>query len=244
MALKYPSTEPVPVVDFIKRKIETPWLIRGLVPNYGISLIYADPKIGKSIFSAQLAHSLGTGKPFLENREVIGGPYRVLYLQTDLAEAEWLHQLETLGVSEGWDTLVLGAGDIVNPQWRDAIQRDLKERLKKYDFVIMDALTSLFNFPEITKPHQAGKLLKTLHDLYDPDKPLWVIHHKRKGSSGVPDTPNQAAAGSFALAAGVSTLYDLKRGGLTVMGRVVRADLELDRTTNGLWKELKPARRF
>lgn len=215
--------------EFAKLELDIPWLVEGLVPAYGISLIYADPKIGKSIISAQLMHSLANGVPWLGFK--VPKKVNVIYLQADEPIPEWSHQLrDTLkSVQQGWDTAALPPGALIDP----LLVAELKEDLKAYQFVVFDALVSLFAYPEIKSATVAGHLLQQIRNLHPG--PSWVIHHKVKGQQGVPRSTNTAAAGSFALGAGVSMLYDLSPRQLIALGRVVSAKVNLKRTPEGLW---------
>src|SRR5439155_10912512 len=43
----------------------TEWLVEGLLPQSGFSIVSAKPKVGKSCFARQLALSVSRGDPFL-----------------------------------------------------------------------------------------------------------------------------------------------------------------------------------
>lgn len=194
-----------------------------------MSLLFADPKVGKSILSVQLAHALGTGSSLLGKK--VSRKWRVLYVQADEPEHEWIKQLRMLGLNDEWSTVWL-------PKWPPPMMHpmtytELKKIVKDFEFVIVDSIFSLFGFPEITSPGQAGLIIRKLEELHQG--PLWVIHHKRKSSPGVPDQSTNSAAGSFALTGAASTLYDLGKSRLQARGRVVAADMPLRRSQNGLW---------
>ena len=210
------------------------WAIQNLVPAYGISIIFADPKVGKSIMSVQLAHSLSTGKSFLGHAVVAPSDtkklWRVLYVQADLPAQEWAHQLKSLGLATAeWDTGMLDPGALNDPK----SVRQLQEQLKQYDFVILDALLSLFGYPDINSNKVMGHVLGIIRSLFAG--PIWLIHHKRKTQAGIPDRTQQSIIGGVALGAGVSTLYDLSPRQMKVLGRVISADLQLKRNQNGTW---------
>ena len=211
------------------------WAVEDLVPAHGLNLVFADPKVGKSILSVQLAHALGTGKPLLGKQ--VNRKWKVLYIQVDEPEAEWVKQLKMLDLNEGWDTI--WAPKWPPPMFYPSSYNELKGLVKGYEFIICDSIFSLFGFPEITSPAQAGIIIRRLEELHQG--PLWVIHHKRKSSPGIPDQSTNSAAGSFALTGAASTLYDLSRSKLQARGRVVSAELYLKRTANGLWCVDKPA---
>lgn len=216
--------------EFADRTVEIEWAVEGLVPAHGMNLLFADPKVGKSIFSVQLAHALGTSTPLLGFD--VGRKWRVLYVQVDEPENEWIKQLKMLDINQGWDT-------VWSPKWPPLMLHppsyvELQKICKNYDFVIVDSILSLFGFPELTTPQQAGLVIQRLEKLFTG--PLWVIHHKRKAAAGVPDRSTNSAAGNFAITGAVSTLYDLSTNKLQVRGRVVSAELHMKRTNNGLWR--------
>lgn len=219
-------------VEFCAQEFpQPPWLIKGLLPGFGITMIYAFPKVGKSILSVQLAHSLATGAPFLGRVPV--KTMKVLYVQCDLPQPEWQYQIETLGLKDDrWSTVWLEPGILE----RIAVVEDLKKKVKdeKFEFVIYDSLLTISseksNLDDEVVTRHCLRMLQSI-----TDAPSVLIHHKRKGSPGVPDHTSTSAAGSYALSAGVSTLFDLKDGGLHIRGRFIRADVELKRGPEGIW---------
>ena len=221
---------------------EPPWLVPGLVPGYGILMIYAHPKTGKSILSQQLAHSLGCNGTFLGQE--ISKPLKVLYVQSDLPEMEWAQQMKDLGIcsstnlpyKNGWYTIWLEPGWLGKPDKELILHRLIEEG--RFDLVMYDSLLTISGYADLDDPKAVGQLLLALRRV--SRKPAWLIHHKRKGSPGVPDRSNVSAAGSFALSAGVSVLFDLSAsrsdsGNLVVMGRFVRKEIELIRGPRGVW---------
>ena len=225
---KYGSITVFTSREFSKLRLEIPWLVEKLVPAYGINMIYADSKIGKSVLTSQLCHALANGQPFFEFK--VTKKWKVLYIQADEPMPEWAEQLTKLGISDDeWCTVHLAPGALTQP----GIVENLKLACKEYEFVVFDALISLFGYPDIKSATVMGHLLTQLRSIHTG--PSWIIHHKLKGQSGVPRSSNTSAAGSFALSAGVSTLFDLSARQLTVLGRVVSAKLDLKRADNGLW---------
>lgn len=218
----------LPASEFAHLNLAIPWAVKDLVPAYGISLIYADPKVGKSILSIQLAHALGNGAKQFLGQDVIS-KRSVCYVQADEPPQEWAHQLKTVGCTEGWSTVTPPPGCLADP----AMFNEIKQLVAPFQFVILDALISLFGYPDIRSPQQAGHLLTQLRLLHPG--PIWVIHHKRKSSPGIPDQSRQSGAGSFAINAGVSAIYDLSERKIKCYGRVVKKDLTLDRDDRGRW---------
>jgi RecA-family ATPase len=216
--------------EFAHREWTVDWAVENLVPAYGLNFIYAHPKVGKSIWSCQLAHSLSTGRPFLEQqiRQKDGKWWKVLYVQADEPAQEWSHQLREIGVHEGWDTLHFGPNAFKNPKQTEFTQTNAKN----YDYLILDSLTSLFG--ELNTVEQAAHCLNIIGKVCG-EIPTLVIHHKRKGQAGIPDHAINSMAGNFALAARGSALYNLSEKKLEARGRLVKVDLPLERTASGLW---------
>lgn len=72
--------------EFLSTAKAMPWVIEHLCTEGGSMMLYGKQKVGKSTLTAQLAHSLITGEPWMGFRILRTGP--VLYLQLDLNPAE------------------------------------------------------------------------------------------------------------------------------------------------------------
>ena len=234
--------------DYVAREFEQPaWLVPEIVPGYGILMIYAHPKTGKSILSQQLAHELVCGGKLLGHQ--IEKVLKVLYVQSDLPEAEWREQMELLGIcpscqipfAKSWHTTW------IEPGWlalKPRVETELKNDIiaGKYDLVILDSLAKISRGIDLNDAGGVQRILAALERL--TPKPIWLIAHKRKGTPGVPDKANTASVGHNSLAAGVSVLLDLtaatKTGGvLDIQGRFVQKTLELIRGPHGIWLPAK-----
>ena len=234
--------------DYANQEFDQPaWLVPGLIPGYGILMIYAHPKTGKSILSQQLAHELGCGGKLLGHK--IPEKLKVLYVQSDLPEMEWAEQMRSLDVcpscnapfTEGWDTIWIDAGWLAK---KPSIETELKNAFKAggYGLLILDSLLTISGYADLNDLSVVGRVRRALEAL--TPMPKWLIHHKRKGTPGVPDKSNVSSVGHNSLAAGVSALLDLSattkdRGSLIVQGRFVREDLDLIRGPHGIWLPAK-----
>lgn len=220
-----------PVEEYIKRELpRPPWVVEGLIPAFGITLIYAFPKVGKSILAIQLASALANKTPFLNHEP--DHAFKVLYVQSDLPEGEWQTQIGKVGLARGWETLWIEQGWIYNPK----IVSDLQESIKVggFDFLLYDALSTISGYADLDDIAVMGRCLNVVRSI--SDQPTVVIHHKRKGSPGVPDHTSVSAAGSYVLSAGASTLFDLTDTTLRVRGRFVNQELSLGRDQQtGQW---------
>ena len=234
--------------DYANQEFDQPaWLVPGLIPGYGILMIYAHPKTGKSILSQQLAHELGCGGKLLGHQ--IDSALKVLYVQSDLPEMEWAEQMKSLDIclscntpfTEGWDTVWIDAGWLAK---KPSIETELKNAFKAggYGLLILDSLLTISGYADLNDLSVVGRVRRALEAL--TPGPKWLIHHKRKGTPGVPDKSNVSSVGHNSLAAGVSALLDLSattkdRGSLIVQGRFVREDLDLIRGPHGIWLPAK-----
>jgi len=234
--------------DYAAREFEQPaWLVPQLIPGYGILMLYAHPKTGKSILSQQLAHELGCGGMLLGHK--VQKTLKVLYVQSDLPEMEWAEQMKLLGVcpscqvpfTKGWDTTW------VEPGWlaqKPKAELEIKNTIAagKYDLVMLDSLAKISRGIDLNDGAGVQRILAALEKL--TPKPIWLIAHKRKGTPGVPDKANVASVGHNSLAAGVSVLLDLTAatkvtGILDIQGRFVQKELNLVRGPAGIWLPAK-----
>lgn len=222
-----------PIEEYIKRELPRPsWAVENLIPAYGISLVFAFPKVGKSILSIQLAYALGTQTQFLGFN--VPQAYKTLYVQSDLPEGEWLEQIKKVGLVTNWSTLWKEQGWLYQPADVMELQRLIAS--EGYSYIIYDALSSISGYTDLDDIQVMGRCLTILRFIA-PDVPCVVIHHKRKGSPGIPDRTQVSAAGSYVLSAGASVLLDLTDNTLKVLGRYVKEELQMGRDKEtGCWK--------
>lgn len=222
--------------EFAKRKFERPpWLIEGLLPARGITMIYAWGKVGKSIMTMQLAHALTTGSELFGKKP--DKTWKVLYYQSDEPEDEWGTQLEKVNKNENWDTMWDMPCLFTEGNRRIQLRRQVEEG--KYDLIAFDSLLSCSEPLDMEDKSDVRKVISRIR-FVTQDKPSWLINHKIKGTPGIPANPLVSAAGSFALSAGVSTLIDLRETGenegqMTVRGRYVKVSVKLKRGPAGIW---------
>jgi len=230
-----------PASKFAVQEFKQPaWLVPGIIPGYGILMMYAHPKVGKSIMSIQLLHAIGTQSAFLGST-----PERkisTLYYTSDLPANEWAFQIKKLGVSpqsglhfaEGWHTIHDEPGLLYDPKRIEELKTIIMEH--KFDFVVYDSLLSLTDGKgDLDKEETIRRAFKWLQYMSGKGNPLEIIHHKRKGSPQAPDHTSTSAAGSYALSAGVSVLMDLKDVKLEARGRFLRLEMKLKRGREGIW---------
>src|SRR5207244_1260514 len=83
--------------DFLAEPEEaTQWIVEGLLPSAGISIVAAKPKVGKSTLARNLALAVARGDGFL-NRPTHSGP--VIYLALEEKAAEVLNHFRRMGAA-------------------------------------------------------------------------------------------------------------------------------------------------
>lgn len=220
--------------DFAKLKLpHTPWLVPGLLPGTGWTLLMAPSKVGKSILALQLAEGLARGTGFLGVQ--VPHPRRVLYIQGDAPAGDWQEQIRALA-PDGTSMTVAGL-----PGYFLA-DAGIRTRLREIagtihaEFIVWDALYKLGPWDTNTI---SGIAEVSRHIRLVSGVPYLLIHHPAKwtvqpGGSGA---GTYAAAGSFALASDASAVWTLSATGLTVTGRnVATRTIPLVRESGGRWK--------
>ena len=164
--------------DYAAREFEQPaWLVPQLIPGYGILMLYAHPKTGKSILSQQLAHELWHGGKLLGHS--IPEKLKVLYVQSDLPEMEWAEQMKLLGVcqscdvpfTKGWDTTWVEPGWLAQkPKAETEIKNTVAEG--KYDLVMLDSLAKISRGIDLNDSGGVQRILAALEKL--TPKPIWL----------------------------------------------------------------------
>ena len=154
------------------------WLIDGLLPQGGIALLVAKPKVGKSTISRDLTHALVTGRPFL-SRQVIPG--RVLVLALEDHPDRLREQFCASGLKGGEDMLVY-----VGPAPRDGV-RWLASMVERFapSLVVVDPLFKLVRVGDVNAYAETSIVFEGLTRIArGSGAALLLIHHANKGSEG------------------------------------------------------------
>lgn len=245
--------KPVTFAQYVASPPPAPlWVLPGLIPGDGWTLLQAQPKTGKSIFAAQMADCLSRGEPFL-GWAAPNGPKRVTYLQFDAPPGDWHGQLTQLGMANSpaltIDRSVVGLFPLDDMAKRQKLRLTLKECA--LDLLIWDALDKLTT-QDLNTKEGCQVTLARIHEVFSG--PRLVIHHPRKGSTMAP--PGSWAnvdeiSGNHYLAGDASALLTLKAEGssagkLRVLGRMMGSFHSLtrdgDHVVNG--KKMKGSYRW
>ncbi|GJQ48030.1 MAG: AAA family ATPase [Candidatus Kuenenia stuttgartiensis] len=180
---------------------ETDWLIEGLLPSGGFSVITAKPKVGKSTLVKQMALHIAKGDPFLDRRCVQGA---VIYLALEDKRAEIRKHLKAMGMT-GDDPFYLYSGGAP----LDAIKRITADIANiKPVLLVIDTLFRLIRLKDGNSYNEVTNALDPLIQLArSSGVSILAIHHSKKGESDVED----CLLGSTAIFGSVDTTILLKR---------------------------------
>jgi hypothetical protein len=212
----------VPVVRFLQEQTELHWLVDGLLPDVGWTLLVGKQGLGKSTFAAQLCNSIAKGDDFLERKTI---KTAVLYIQADSPTTEWREMLRRIAPKGIWYTMVdVPSKCLSNPDYVTGI-KNLIDKVQP-GFIVFDSLYNLTNLPI----NSEGVLLHiNLMKVLAGNSPWMLIHH--------PPHNESRAAGHHSIAANCSNEWVLLRNKMKIeKGRLVKdKEILLSRDEHGLW---------
>jgi hypothetical protein len=183
---------------------EHEYLVEGMLPLAGSSILHGKPKKGKSSISRQLALAVSRGEPFLGRQTVQG---LVMYIALEEKPSEIKRHFRLLGAD---DDPILILTDLRGCKLEQVRQEIL---LKRPVLVIVDTLAKFLNISKINDYGPVNKAVQWIHDVArESGAHIMAIHHSKKGTE---EDVTDNMLGSTALAGGVDTLISLAdvRGG-------------------------------
>jgi len=179
---------------------ECPWLVDGLLPMAGFSILGAKPKVGKSTFARNLAMAVARGERFLD-RKTVQGP--AVYLALEEKRPEVQRHFHRMGGQEEPIFVHVGAA----PEEAMAALADAIAKHKPV-LAIVDPLLKLVRVTNANDYAEVSRSLEALIDLARTSGcHLFCVHHLGKGERIGAD----ALLGSTALFAAVDTLLIMQR---------------------------------
>lgn len=174
---------------------EGTFLVDGLLPRGGSSLLISKPKIGKSTLARDLILRVAKGEDFLNRRTQKG---RVLYLALDESKRAVKKRLKDLGLGENDEVFVTFKRPA---NYLKDLEQDVQE--KKPDLIVVDLLIHLLQIPDSNDYSEAGKAIYPVIDIArENDAHILFVHHAKKGDGlGI-----DSAMGSTALTGSVDTI--------------------------------------
>lgn len=179
------------------------WLVKGLFPAVGTSLIGAPPKCGKSIWTRQLCAFVQMGRPFL-GREV--QPGRTLYFSTQERAGPIADHFRSLGCTEETMPAVV-AGERFDPL--EALERlnQTVARMPGLKLVVVDMIGEFLPLKDSNDYQEMGRKFAPLRQLAEQFSfHLCVTTHTKKAQT---DNPIHSVIGSQAIAGAVDQIVIL-----------------------------------
>lgn len=197
---------------------EPDWLIEPLFSAGSSGFIAAEPKVGKSFISLELAYCLTTGEPFV-GRFAVKHPRRVLFIEEEDAERRMVRRSKQL--IRGTPGRQAPPDELYRFVCRSGFRLDdagwmgkLKSELESFrpDVVFLDVFNKLHLKDENSQPEMSS----ILHDLAALTRQYGcafiILHHYRKSGIGQSTRGNQMLRGTSALAGFAECSLFLKKG--------------------------------
>jgi hypothetical protein len=178
------------------------YVVDGMLPKAGSSILYGKPKRGKSTMARQLAVAVSQGKPFL-GRDTEQG--LVMYIALEEKPCEIAMHFRLLGAEEHDPLMILT--DLRGKKLEEVRQAIVSQ---KPVLVIVDTLAKFLHLPKINDYGPVNEAVRWIHDVSrDTGAHFMAVHHSKKGKE---DDATDNMLGSTALAGAVDTLIALSEG--------------------------------
>ena len=205
--------KPLDVAEWLASAQPEPirWLLEGVIPATGFSVIAAEPKASKTIVSLHLALAVANGSRELWGRKV-GVEGRVLLVEEEGGSADLHRRLSMIASDLGLPPRA-GRFDLL---FRKRIKLDdpnslhsLRELIYQLEpsLVILDPLSRLHNREENSSSEMAS-VLDELNTLA-ADRAVIVLHHQNKGAG----KGASRVRGTSAIFAAVDALVSISKDG-------------------------------
>lgn len=167
-----------------------PWLVDGLVPRYGVSLVVGAARAGKTMLLCALSATVQAGGPFLGRA---AKQTNVMWIAEDRGRLGFVENMERACTSAGVD-----AGDLQvldPPGWTlddpDAVERLAQELdRREVGLLVIDCLRRVTRADE-NNSAAMGEVVRQLNRLAGDKRAVLVVHHlgasgKTRGSTDLP----------------------------------------------------------
>lgn len=230
----------VRIGKFITEHDDFHWLIDGLLPSEGWTLLFGPAKIGKSIFSLQLCKALSTGEPFLGYK--IKQQLPIMYIQADVSSVGWRKVIKDYARECSGDYTVVDV-----PQKALGSEKAVGDlgkyiELCKPGFVVFDSFYNLasinFNSEQALVPIDTMNRLTTVEKNGVPTRIPWLLVHH-------PPQDAERPSGHNSIMAACSNIWGLFKRGKYYVFDLQRSRyrepevIPMDKEKNGLWTRRK-----
>jgi len=199
---QYSGMPLIKLSDLLKEPDElVSWLVEGLLPAGGFSVIAAKPKVGKSTIVRELVLAISRGETFLDKPVSKGS---VVYYALEEKKSEVKRHFQDMGADGNEEIYIYTGGTPV-----DAIQQ-IKKVVEDIKPVLI-AIDPLFKLTKIKDGNSYAEVTQALEPLLrlarDTGTHVLCVHHTNKGQAQGGD----AVLGSTAIFSSVDTLLIMKR---------------------------------
>jgi len=193
---------------------EHPWLLEGMLPHGGTSLVVAKPKVGKSSFAQGLSVAVAGGTPFL-GKQTLQGP--VIYLAFEEKDSEVANHFRAMHLTPDTTLPIRIHFGSAPPDQFAALALDI-EKLHPV-LIIVDTLAYFMHANDFNDYAQVFAATKQIMPLARTSGAhIMCMFHAGKGSGG---STVDAPVGSTAFAGGVDTVVMMER---TEQGRSMKTN--------------------
>jgi hypothetical protein len=217
--------------------LRVPWLIEGLIPAAGLTIVAAHYKTGKTFLMYRLILDALFGRLALGSFP-IPRSLKIQLWQFEMPLDVNLRRFHKLALGMGIDPEHIYQAEL-NGQFQAYVQPELSltdqddlaifhDRVAAFgpDLVVVDSLSEAFTEADFNATRDVRKMLReAFRPLVVAGRGVVAIHHKRKGpSGGKEDDGKGSILGSQAFGAAARTIYTLDRvrdDGPEVKGRFV-----------------------
>lgn len=178
------------------------WLIDRVIPAEGFTFIVGAEATGKSFYTLTLAHSIATGKPWLDKFPV-GKQTKILFIDKENSARRKKSRIAGLKLEEGLDKLYWikypQYFELADPNNKDGLSdfaRALSAKVTKLNIglIIIDSFADVM----VGNENAAGDVqgfFDAIRRLF-PNQAILVLHHENKPSQGVSRSSSQRVRGS------------------------------------------------
>lgn len=193
--------------DYAVNEKEESWLVEGMLNMGGVSLLVADPKVGKSQLSRHLISKIISKMPFL-GKDTLEGKHNVIYLALEDIPRELKKYLESLGINDTCKNLFIGDRTWCTEANIDQLEKDIREHAAT--FCVIDTFMAFSDLTDLNEYARVYKALKKISDIARNENcHILIIHHKNKSEG----SGTKGIMGSQAFYAAVDTCFILSGEG-------------------------------
>lgn len=219
-----PRVRFVPLSEFLARPSPaTKWIVNGLLPAGGTSLLSSKPRVGKSTFVRSMMLSVARGEPFL-GRET--SPVRVAYLSLEDIDPMVKDDFLKMGARPD-DPIYIHTGDLDPFTAADEVAEFIGD--VKPGLVVVDTLGKFLPIIDFNDYGKVNILMARVTSILRqfPETHLMFIHHSKKTSEGEDDY-----LGSVAFHGNVDVFLRMGKSGenRVISARQQRYGIDLDST--------------